>query len=347
MAVRKKAKTPEKRDVESTAAPEARAVHSSNKQFEAVVFEREQEIAKLLPEIAKQKTEALAQFFEMFSDDIYNFPMRTFQFNEDEASEFYLYAFERLRDGRKIATFQSKAKFTTWFYAVLRNLAIDFLRAQNDKLSYSAYLRTNASGKIVEAIEAVAEKEKQSSYEEELFESFKASLASLQLEHRVLLKLAFAWYFDLDCEEWTYLLQRSALSEVELAAKLGEIKQLAHDRSLQVRDFEAKLTENFQTISLLETRLDIFFRENPEVEKQREMWSETYVAANLPSQIVDIIHSLMKRKKKQETLLLSQKKSLLSIRAPYKNLCELLQSTQGIISVQLIRVIERLSQGLK
>ena len=59
-----------------------------------------------------------------------------------------------------------------------------------------------------------------------------------------------------------------------------------------------------------------------------------------------MIQSLMKKKKKQQSLLLHQKKSLLSIRVPYKDLGDLLQSTQGVLSVQLIRIVEKLSQSL-
>lgn len=59
-----------------------------------------------------------------------------------------------------------------------------------------------------------------------------------------------------------------------------------------------------------------------------------------------MIQSLMKKKKKQQSLLLHQKKSLLSIRVPYKDLGELLKSTQGVLSVQLIRIVEKLSQSL-
>ena len=110
--------------------------------------ERDEKVQALLAGIQKQNPDALAQFFEEFSDDIYNFPMRMFRFNEDEASEFYLYAFEHLRDGRKIASFQGKAKFTTWFYAVLRNLTIDFLRSQKDKVRFTTYLKADASGKM-------------------------------------------------------------------------------------------------------------------------------------------------------------------------------------------------------
>ena len=308
--------------------------------------ERDERIAQLLPEIRKKNPDALAAFFEDFSDDIYNFPMRMFRFNEDEASEFYLYAFEHLRDGRKIASFQGKAKFTTWFYAVLRNLTIDFLRSQKDKMRFTTYLKADASGKMVDAIESVSDPREQNMFEEALFEQFNASLVSLALPQRVLFKLAYVWYFELDSTEIEYLCQLHNVSPAEILLKLQELKKVAHEKSVEVRELEEKLTANFQGISVLETRIENFFRENPDIEKRRESWSENFFSTSLPPQVIDMIQSLMKKKKKQQSLLLQQKKSLLSIRVPYKDLGDLLQSTQGVLSVQLIRIVEKLSQSL-
>ena len=330
-------------------APAAMAPVARPAPFDAAAearSERDERIAQLLPEIRKQNPDALAAFFEDFSDDIYNFPMRMFRFNEDEASEFYLYAFEHLRDGRKIASFQGKAKFTTWFYAVLRNLTIDFLRAQKDKMRFTTYLKADASGKMVDAIESVSDPRDQNMFEEALFEQFNASLVSLALPQRVLFKLAYAWYFELDSTEIDYLCELHKVSPVEILPRLQELKKVAHEKSVEVRDLEEKLTANFQGISVLETRIENFFRENPDIEKRRESWSENFFSTSVPPQVIDMIQSLMKKKKKQQSLLLHQKKSLLSIRVPYKDLGDLLQSTQGVLSVQLIRIVEKLSQSL-
>lgn len=308
--------------------------------------ERDEKIHALLPGIQNRVPEALAEFFEAFSDDIYNFPIRMFRFNEDEASEFYLYAFEHLRDGRKISSFQGKAKFTTWFYAVLRNLTIDFLRSQKDKVRFTTYLKSDASGKMVDAIESVSDTREQNLFEETLFEQFNASLVSLALPQRVLFKLAYAWYFELDSEELDYLCSIQNKSAADILSRLQELKKVAHERSVEVRDLEEKLTTNFQGISVLESKVDAFFRENPDIEKKRENWTEDYFSTAIPPQIIDMIQSLVKKKKKQQSLLLHQKKSLLSIRVPYKDLGELLNSTQGVLSVQLIRIVEKLSQSL-
>jgi RNA polymerase sigma factor (sigma-70 family) len=270
------AKKTSARAATSATAPEAENERSRRTDGPGQPSERDEAIHRLLPEIGKKKPEALAEFFELFSDDIYNFPMRMFRFNEDEASEFYLYAFEHLRDGRKISSFQGKAKFTTWFYAVLRNLTIDFLRSQKDKLRFTTYLKADASGKMVDAIESVSDTREQNLFEETLFNQFNASLTSLAMPQRVLFKLAYAWYFELDTQELDYLADLHKKSPAQILTRLQELKAVAHERSIEVRDLEEKLTANFQGISVLETRIEAFFRENPDIEKKRETWGEEF-----------------------------------------------------------------------
>ncbi|HRP68406.1 MAG TPA: sigma-70 family RNA polymerase sigma factor [Turneriella sp.] len=308
--------------------------------------ERDQIVLELIQGIKKGDSDALAAFFEIYSDDIYNFPIRLFRFTEDEASEFYLYAFEHLRDGRKITSFQGKAKFTTWFYAVLRNLTIDFLRTQKDKKNFVHNRKFDGTGKLLDAVDADVGTREEGLAEGSLFHKFSESLAAQPINQRVLFKLAYAWYFELTVDEIEYLKDLKKTSEVEILKRVQKLKGIALERSNEVRDYEDKLTSNFQGISLIESKINAFFRENPEIERKREMWHENFFPQTMPSQIIDLIQSLMKRKKRQESLLTQQKRSLLSIRVPYKDLGEILNSTQGVLSVQLVRIVEKLSQSI-
>ena len=86
------------------------------------------ELRELVRRCGHKDREALQDFFERFSRDIYNFPMKVFHLDEDAASDFYLYAFERLKDGGRFQSFEGRSSFRTWFYTVLRNLVIDWMR---------------------------------------------------------------------------------------------------------------------------------------------------------------------------------------------------------------------------
>lgn len=75
--------------------------------------------------------EILSSVQAMLASYIYHYPRKVHHRGHDEASEFYLYVFERLE--RIILKYEDQGyKFTTWFTAVLRNHYLNFLRASDD-----------------------------------------------------------------------------------------------------------------------------------------------------------------------------------------------------------------------
>lgn len=308
--------------------------------------EKETKAQSLLPGLLKKEQNAIAQFFELFSDDIYNFPIRFFRFNEDDAGDFYLYAFEHLKDGRKMASYRGKSRFTTWFFSVLRNLTIDFIRTQKEKIKYTAFVKLEPGGKLLDTMDSISDEKPVLTHEEELFENFANGLSQLNLSQRVLFKLAYIFYFELDSEELTFLSEKNKTTPENILKQIARLKDLAHEKSTEVREYEDKLTGNFQSISALEGKIESFFRENPQIPQKRESWDENYSSGLLPPQISDLIQTLMRKKKKQQNLLSQQKKSLLSVRIPYKEIGALMHGTQGVLSVKLIRIIEKLNQSV-
>ena len=125
------------------------------------------------------------------------------------------------------------------------------------------------------------------------------------------------------------------------------LKTLALEKVNQVKPFEYKLNVSFNTIIFLEERLFQFFKENPQMPQEREEWCEDYQNSELSVEAIEMIQKLSKKRKKHMNLLLKQKKSLLSIRMPYKKVSALTGIKEGVYSVQLIRIIDRLMRGLK
>ncbi|HNO23345.1 MAG TPA: sigma-70 family RNA polymerase sigma factor, partial [Leptospiraceae bacterium] len=87
---------------------------------------------ELVSKCAAGNEDSLRLFFERFSEDIYNFPIKVFHLSEDEAGDFFIYAFERLKTGKKFQSFQGKSTFKTWLFTVLRNMLIDWKRNQKE-----------------------------------------------------------------------------------------------------------------------------------------------------------------------------------------------------------------------
>jgi len=308
---------------------------------------KEAEIQKIIPLLLKKDVTAIAQFFELFSEEIYNFPIRYYQFDEDEAGDFYLYAFEHLKNGKKLTSFQNKSKFTTWFYSVLRNMVIDFLRSRKNKVATTAFTKTDQDGHVINFLDTIPDQKNLLIVEDEIMDQFYNTLRSMKISHRIIFKLSFSCYLDLTHEEFDWLMEVSGKDERELLDYILILKDAGLEKSGEVKSIEDRLTANFQSITLLEFKINRFFQEHPYIEKKKEHWGEGYVSAEIPQEISDMIGLLFRKKKKQANLILQQKKSMLSTRVPYKLIVPLLGRSEGVLSVQLLRIIEKLEQSIK
>lgn len=318
----------------------------AEKEKQELYEKREQITMNMLSQLQKGSAKAMKEFFELYSDDIYNFPIRLYGLTIDEAGDFYLYAYEHLKDGRRLNSFKGKSKFTTWFFSVLRNLTIDFLRSRKKKVKAGTFVRIDSNGRVIDTQDEVADIENYSPLEDELFDRFSELLKTLKIEQRILFKLAYIYYFDLTEEEINHIKKQKKITMAKIRAELIRLKEVATEKSNEVRVFEDKLTANFQNIMMLENRIDSFFKQNPSIERDNDNWAEDYENTQIPAQIIEMIQKLSKKKKRHSNLLSHQKKSLLTIRIPYKELTSLLDTNEGVMSVQLIRIIEKLNQGL-
>ena len=314
---------------------------------EKKVDERDEKAKAIVERIKNGEQEAIPEFFELYSDDIYNFSMRFYNFTEDEAGDVYLYAFEHLKDGRKLSSFKGKSRFSTWFHSVLKNLTIDYLRTQKEKLRTTAYVKLDSKGNLVDALESISDESPDFTFQEELFIQFRDLLESLKMSQRVLFKLAYIHYIDLEIDEMQWLSEENNISISDIAKKLIELKELALKKEKDVRILEDKLTANFQQLGAIEEKIMAYFRDHPEIPIERTKWTENYSHPEIDLQILEKIHSLSKKKKKHLNLLAQQKKGRLSIRVPYKELSDLMGSSKGVLSVQLLRIIEKLNQSME
>lgn len=305
--------------------------------------ERENKVLAILPEIQQGNKEAFAEFLRLYSEDIYNYPIRFFNFSIDDAGDFYIYALEHLRNGRKLSSYQGKARFSTWFFAVLRNLTIDFLRARHNKLTEVSLTVQNAEGSTIDGLENLPERETPL-HDEELMQKFDHAFQSLKLSQRVLFKLTYIYFFDLTDEEWEYLINKSGMQGEELIHKTAELREIALQKASEVKTYETRLVSHFHSIVQLEKKINAFFLENPEYPRETTLWSETYENQQLPQEILELIQSLERRRKKQIHTIEKQKRSLLNVRVPYKELAPLFNKSQGVLSVQVLRILEKINQ---
>jgi RNA polymerase sigma factor (sigma-70 family) len=292
----------------------------------------EKNINEIVTSCGKGDTESLTYFFEKYSVEIYNFPIRIFHLTEDEAGDYFIYTFERLKDGKKFSQFNQKSSFKTWFFAVLRNMLIDWKKGQKEVKTTKSY-KLNKDGEEYFSIESETDEYFEKIYSQtEISQNFNTILSMLKVESRVLFKLAYIYYLNLNGDEIEYLLRVSNLTQDELRKKIFSIREYLVDRDSEFIEEESKLTYIFTQIQELES-----------IKKKGEA---KVFQDNLPGKH-KLEDTIQKKREQRRKLLEKRGKSNFPIRTPFKFIVELLPLREMAISLALTRIIEKIEILLK
>jgi RNA polymerase sigma factor (sigma-70 family) len=292
----------------------------------------QENINQLVSACAEGDEVALKTFFDIYSMDIYNFPVRVFHLTEDDAGEFFIFAFERLRSGKRFQSFKGKSSFKTWLYTVLRNLLLDWKRNRKELKIVSTRKRDSEGreyGGIDEEPDVYPEQKEKA---EEFREFFNNILSEIKIESRVLFKIAFIYYLNLEEEEIQYILSKTNYTRVELQLKILEIREHLANKELDSLESEEKITAIYTQIQDLK-----------EIRRKEE---NRVFDDNLPNK--DKIEVAIQKKYEQREKLLTKKgKGLFLTRTPYKMIIDLLKIPEGGISITLQRVSEKIQKKLE
>ncbi|EKR73136.1 RNA polymerase sigma factor [Leptospira noguchii] len=274
--------------------------------------------------------DALRQFFEIYSEDIYNFPMKIFHLSEDDAGDFFIYAFERLKTGSRFGSFKGKSSFRTWFYSVLRNMLIDWQRTKRE-LKVTNLGKISKEGKEYATIEDEPDTRPEMQEEaSEFSDRFNQALEEIGVDKRVIFKLSYIYYLNLNEDEVQYLLEKTGLSPEALKEKILHLRSELSNREEENIRMEDKITSLY--LNILELK-----------EKQQ---NTAKVAPILPMEVDKTSHALKKKYEQRKRLLEKKKKGHFLARTPYKEVAELIGISEGNVSVTLLRLIEKIQKKL-
>lgn len=304
---------------------------NQQEQDEKPVIENTPEVLEMVRLCGEGDRQALNAFFERFSEDIYNFPLKVFHLDQDAASDYFLYAFERLKDGGRFRSFQGRSTFRTWFYTVLRNLVIDWMRTIREVDTVNV-TRIDANGNEFRLIENTPDPRSLAGDDHNLIQNFKNQLTDLPVDLRLIFKLSYIYYLDLSSDEMRYLAEKSGKTEPALLRLLANLKHKLSEKELKNLGSEDKITSLY--LSILDLKV-----------KREKLLS---VAARPggeppdPADLARIDKSIEKKYQQREKLLVKKSRGHFIVRTPYKQIADLLQIPEGSVSVQMMRVLERI-----
>ncbi len=291
----------------------------------------QEEIFALVQSCASGDAQSLKKFFEEFSEDIYNFPIRVFHLEEDDASEFFIYAYERLKSGKRFQTFVGKSGFKTWLYTVLRNMLIDWKRNKRE-LKIVSSVKVNSDGVEYYSIENEPDLKANLQKEADSVSSkFQTALSEIKLENRIIFKLAYIYYLNLDDEEIDYLLQKTGLTKEELQREIITIRDSLSEKEIQILQSEDKIASIYMNIL--------------ELKHQQEKEKPIVFNDNLPN--YDKVQISIDKKYEQRRKLIEKKnKGNFITRTPYRVIAQLLKIPEGGVSISLQRVLEKIQKKI-
>lgn len=212
-----------------------------------------EEDIELINQCKKQNPNALEKFFQLYSMEIYNFPIKVFHFDEEQAGDFFLFAFEKLKDGKRFKSFRGESSFRTWFYSVLRNLVIDYIRhnQKSTKLqihNYESILELEKNQNIVRNNEVQEEIESQF-----ILEKFNQFLQQLDAQSRIIFKLTYIFYLQLDETDLKILKEIFKKTNYEIFEFISESKEYLAKKNLKLKNHIDRLSRmHLKLLSLKE-----------------------------------------------------------------------------------------------
>ena len=275
----------------------------------------ETKVLQLVQRCKSGEVEALEEFFSVYAEDIYNFPIRVFNFDEDDAGDFFLFAFERLRDGRRMQTFSGGSLFRTWLYTVLRNLVIDWMRSRHE-LDMIPVDRIEIEQRDEVAGLSVAE---------EVEDTLSQKIKQIPMMQRVIFKLVYLYYVDLSADEIEFLVKQYGLTVPRIVEFVMFWRQELSGREEQNLKKEDALSRLYLAICRLKEKKDYMMAQPVLSMEQKEIVAQ-----------IDV--SLQKKYVAREKILTRRKKGLLIARTSYRIIAEFLNIPSGSISVYMGKI---------
>jgi len=295
----------------------------------SIVAHSNEEILKIVQKCGQGDEPSLRQFFEIYSKDIYNFPIRVFHLSEDDASDFYIYAFERLKTGKRFNSFVGKSSFKTWFFSVLRNLLIDWQRTKRE-LKMQSVNKVNKDGIEYSTIEDEPDRKPEAmSRAESVTEKFQSVLHDVKLENRVVFKLSFIYYLHLDPEEIQYIANKKNTTIEDVKIEILNLRELLSEKEEENLKMEDKITSLYLNI------LDL---------KQQKKTKTTGGSSEEIHLKEKLDHSLAKKYEQRKKLIEKKNKGHFLVRTPYREISRILAISEGGVSVTLLRVMEKIQK---
>jgi RNA polymerase sigma factor (sigma-70 family) len=288
-----------------------------------------QEARELIGRCLSGDPTATELFQQQYGELIYGYPRRVFRTPEDEAGDFYVFAFERRRIFRRLRTFEGRAPLRAYLLGfVLDDLVLEWKRSARelDTVSIEALNELPDHGRS--AIDDMVNPAKDAERLSELLSCIDPSKA-------VVMKLLYVEDYEFVPTDIRHLARVSGRRVRDVVAGIDQLRATVRERETGLKRLEDAVDAVHAWIQLYERRLH-------RIADDLGSLPPTAVAAErLRQEHVDLERKLQQRQRQRVKLGAQVQRR--KVTAPYKEIAALLNTSVGNVASQIARLRQELA----
>lgn len=264
---------------------------------------------------------AIHEFQVQFGELIYGYPQRVYGVSTERAGDFYLFALEDGRVFRRAQSFAGRTMLRSYLAGfVLDHLMLEWKRGQERTESvWLEYLDELPAAPQLDSVDS------ERVYLPEL-------LAGLDPPKTVLLKLLYIEDWELSAAEVRYLCSSSGRSVRQIVTAVEKLREAVREREAAMHRAATAADGVHSWIQLYERRLRRI---------EAELQTSPTEALRLRAEKFDLERKLDWRRRQRAAVLARAQRR--KVTAPYKSIAEILNTSIGNVSSQILRLRQELA----
>lgn len=271
--------------------------------------------------------EAVKQFQEEYGELIYGYPIRVYRTPQDDAGDFYVFAFQDGRIFRRLRTFEGRAPLRAYLLGfVLDDLVLEWKRGERKVETVSI----EGLGELPGPAGATHQGLQEAAGRGEPQPSPTDVLATMAPAKAVIMKLLHVEDYELRAADLSHIAEVSGHNIPDVIAAVARLRATVREREAGLKRVEDGLDAVDAWIRLYERRLRRI------MEDLGALPPQAISATRLREEVAQLEHKIERRQQQRARLRAQARRR--KVTAPYKDIAAILNTSVGNVCSQIARV---------
>ncbi len=167
---------------------------------------------------------AWKEFWNRYTIVIYNFPIKIFSFDYDDAEDFLYFTIKTLNNGTMIATHEEGIPFSDWFFIVLKKILLQYLHHKKRDMLVSNKNKSNTFYSSIGQFSTLVKKELAEYKLSNQLLTTQKIIEKMDINDIIFIKLNLLHYCAFTNKEFNHLVNITKLNALDLLKKISIIK---------------------------------------------------------------------------------------------------------------------------